>query len=54
MAKEVTELVMGKGIAELLTGERGSRVSDVGKGVAELVARKGVAQLVTRERSLQN
>ena len=33
MGKEVAELVMGKGIAELLTEERGSRVRDVGKGV---------------------
>ena len=48
------ELVMGRGIAELLAGERGSRVSDVGKGATELVVRTGVAQMVTRARSLQN
>ena len=29
---------MGKAIAELVRGERGSRVSDGGKGVEELVA----------------
>ena len=46
---------MGKAIAELVTGQRGSRVSDGGKGVEELVAgergsrvsdvAKGVAEL---------
>ena len=31
-------------------GERGSRVSDVGKGVAELVMGKGIAEVLTGEK----
>ena len=57
------ESVMGKGIAELVTGERGSRVSDGEKGVAELVTGKRGSRVsgtergstvLTRERGLQN